>query len=101
MFCGVVVFTCWLCIQCWIQSQYGMFEFIGIDASPEEYKRRIISFYEEHNLEQLVGDKHRRPVDSLFWKHRYKERKLWEKIQKSIKINQKRPRSKNKKRLIM
>ena len=82
IFSSVIVFTCWLVIQSWIQSQYGAFEFMGVDAAPEEYKRRIIEFYEIHNPDQLIGDMHRRPVDSLFWKHRYKEKKLWHKIQK-------------------
>jgi hypothetical protein len=72
----------YLIIQGWIESQHGMFEFIGVDASPEEYKRRVISLYEIHNAEKLEGDKHRRPVDQLFWKYRYKEKALWHKIKK-------------------
>ena len=82
IFSCVIIGTCWLIIQSWIHSQSGMFEFMGIDASPEEYRKRVIGFYEIHNPEQLVGDNHQRPVDALLWKYRYKEKKLWQKIQK-------------------
>ena len=69
-------------IYAWIESQHGAFEFLGVEPSREEYQRRIIAFYEEHNPEKLEGDRHRRPVDSILWKYRGRERQLLEKLHK-------------------
>ena len=82
LFSVTLMFGCWCIIQGWIESQHGMFEFIGIDAAPEEYRKRVISLYEQYNPEKLEGEKHRRPVDTLLWKYRYKEKQLWQKISK-------------------
>ena len=82
---GFVVGVCvmsWLIIQVWVGAQDGMFEFMGIDASREEYLRRIEAFYAEFNPEKLEGETHSRPVDAILWKYRGKEKKLLAKLKK-------------------
>ena len=84
-FSFLLMFGSYAIIQGFIESQHGMFEFMGVDAAPEEYKRRVIELYEVYNPAKLEGEDHRRPVDDLFWKYRYKPsgyKKLWLKIKK-------------------
>ena len=82
MWIGFVIAVSVGIIQVYVGAQNGMFEFLGIDASREEYERRIIEFYREHNPEKLEGEVHQRPVDSILWKYRWKEKKLLAKLKK-------------------
>ena len=82
MWIGFVIAVSVAVIQVYVGAQEGMFEFLGMDASREEYKRRIIAFYAEHNPEKLEGDVHNRPVDNILWKYRWKEKKLLAKLKK-------------------
>lgn len=93
MWIGFVIAVSVAVIQIYVGAQDGLFEFIGIDASREEYKRRIIEFYREHNPEKLEGEVHNRPVDNILWKYRFKEKKLLAKLRKKYTSNGKRAAS--------
>ena len=93
MWIGFVIAVSVAVIQIYVGAQDGMFEFLGIDASREEYKRRIIEFYREYNPEKLEGDMHNRPVDNILWKYRYKEKKLLAKLRKKYTSDEKRAAS--------